>query len=148
MELAGLHIKLITFYNFKQKITETNLKCANLKNHLMLLCMLFGLSNLNENCKYCYESGYFQSGAPFSSLIVDCMKIINTRLRPQMISIIETAMPVKDSYLQTAVGNEYGDIYETHLAWAQDSKLNHTPDGDAIPEGYLEFMMPILQAKL
>jgi len=50
--------------------------------------------------------------------------------------------------LQSAVGNSYGDIYETHLRWAKESKLNKTKGGDAIPDGYIEYIMPILKAKL
>ena len=53
-----------------------------------------------------------------------------------------------DEILVSAIGNSYGDIYETHLRWAKDSKLNHTQNGDAIPDGYLETIMPILKAKM
>lgn len=53
-----------------------------------------------------------------------------------------------DEILVSAIGNSYGDIYETHLRWAKDSKLNHTKNGDAIPDGYLETIMPILKAKM
>ena len=75
------------------------------------------------------------------------MKLINTQLRPQVISIIES-FGFSDSYLQSAVGNSYGDIYETHLKWAKESRLNKTKAGDAIPDGFMEYMMPILKAKL
>lgn len=49
-----------------------------------------------------------------------------------------------DESLLSAIGNSYGDIYETHLEWAKDSNLNHTKLGDAIPDGFMENMMPIL----
>ena len=75
------------------------------------------------------------------------MKELNKQLRPHVISIVET-FPFPESNIVSAIGNEYGDIYETHLKWAQESKLNTTKAGDAIPDGYLEYMMPILQAKL
>lgn len=45
---------------------------------------------------------------------------------------------ISDEVIMSAVGNSYGDIYETHLRWAKDSKLNKTKLGDAIPDGYLE----------
>ena len=75
------------------------------------------------------------------------MKTLNSRIRPQAISIVE-AMPIDENLLKSAVGNEYGDIYETHLKWAMDSRLNHTKDGDAIPDGYMQYVQPILDAKL
>lgn len=53
-----------------------------------------------------------------------------------------------DEMTCSAIGNSYGDIYETHLAWAKDSRLNHTKAGDAIPDGFMEYMMPILKGKL
>ena len=56
--------------------------------------------------------------------------------------------PVPDEIIQSAIGNSYGDIYETHLEWAKNSRLNHTKHGDAIPDGFLEYMTPILKGKL
>jgi acyl-CoA oxidase len=58
-------------------------------------------------------------------LINDAIIIINKNIRPQAISIIE-ALGVPDIKLQSAIGNSYGDIYETHLEWAKDSRLNKT----------------------
>ena len=48
----------------------------------------------------------------------------------------------------SAIGNSYGDIYETHLRWAMGSKMNQTKLGDAIPDGYMENVMPILKGKM
>ena len=73
--------------------------------------------------------------------------MLNERIRPQAISIIE-ALGVADSKLQSAIGNSFGDIYETHLEWAKDSRLNKTKNGDAIPDGYLEYITPLFNAKL
>ena len=58
------------------------------------------------------------------------------------------SVKVPDFELWSAVGNSYGDIYETHLEWAKDSRLNKTKLGDAIPDGYMEYMMPLLKGKL
>jgi hypothetical protein len=46
----------------------------------------------------------------------------------------------------SAIGNSYGDIYETHLKWAKESRLNDNKG--SIPDGYMEYIMPILQGKL
>jgi len=64
-----------------------------------------------------------------------------------MLSILES-IDMKDEMLVSAIGNSYGDIYETHLEWAKDSKLNHTKLGDGIPDGYMEYVMPLLKAKM
>ena len=65
------------------------------------------------------------------------------KLRPQMIPLVESwALP--DSLLVSCIGNSYGDIYETQLEWARNSRLNKTP----VPKGFKEYMQPILTGKL
>ena len=51
---------------------------------------------------------------------------------------------VTDSMIVSSIGNSYGDIYETQLEWARNSKLNKTP----VAKGYKEYIQPILQGKL
>ena len=68
-------------------------------------------------------------------------------MRPFVIGIIESA-EVSDTLLMSAVGNFYGDIYETHFEWAKNSRLNQTSDGDAIPEGFMKYIMPVLKGKM
>jgi hypothetical protein len=58
------------------------------------------------------------------------------------------AVGLSDNVLCSAIGNSYGDIFETHVEWAKNSRLNKTKDGDAIPDGYIEYIMPVLKAKL
>jgi hypothetical protein len=73
--------------------------------------------------------------------------MVNKEMRPFVISILESA-ELPDHCVSSAIGNSYGDIYETHLEWAKNSRLNKTKLGDAIPDGYIETIMPILKAKL
>lgn len=67
------------------------------------------------------------------------------RIRPLAIPLIES-IEIPDESICSAIGNSYGDIYETHLKWAKNSRMNLTKD--AIPDGYMEFMMPILKGKM
>ena len=61
--------------------------------------------------------------------------------------MIEVAAEIyDDDTLCSAIGNSYGDIYETHLEWAKDSRLNHLK-GNSVP-GWEENVMPILRGKL
>lgn len=139
----------MTFWFFKNKVRSNEIKCEGNRKNLSNLCMLYGLSQLNNDCSSCYESGYFQQGGatPYSELILEAIKLLNIEIRPQAISIIES-LRIPDNYLQSAVGNSYGDIYETHLEWARDSRMNQTKLGDAIPDGFMEHLMPILKAKM
>ena len=90
-----------------------------------------------------YESGFFQKGTV--TLINEAVKVMLTKLRPQLIPLIEMEH-MTDNHLMSAIGNSYGDIYETHLEWAQNSRLNNNKG--SIPDGFMENMMPILQGKL
>ena len=40
--------------------------------------------------------------------------------------MIEEVYPITDGYMVTAIGNKYGDIYETHFEWAKNSRMNKT----------------------
>jgi hypothetical protein len=87
-----------------------------------------------------YESGYFKQGE--MALINQAFKHLLKLLRPQMVPLVE-GYRLRDSVLMSAVGNSYGDIYTTHLEWAQSSKLNDEKNG-SIPDGFMEYIMPIL----
>lgn len=146
VKLSQSHIRYIAFQFFKRGIETDNIKCPiNLKN-LQNLCILNGLCQV-QDASSCYESGYFNSSQKFSEFVTDAIKEINRSIRPHAVSIIESP-GFTDALLPSAIGNSYGDIYETHLECAKNSRLNKTKAGDAIPDGYMENIMPILKGKM
>jgi len=82
---------------------------------------------LNEDSHGLYECGYFSSGIELNDMILEAIKTINTKLRPKILSIVES-INIRDEVACSAVGNSYGDIYETHLEWAKNSRMNKTDD--------------------
>lgn len=60
-----------------------------------------------------------------------------------MVSLIET-YKIPDQELISAIGNSYGDIYETQYKWATGSKLNK----HEVALGFEENILPILKGKL
>jgi len=64
----------------------------------------------------------------------EAIKILLEKLRPQMIPLVEQ-FDMSDNFLMSAIGNSYGDIYETHLEWAKDSSYRalvaHAQGGEA-----------------
>jgi len=82
-----------------------------------------------------------------STWILEAIKSVNLAIRPHILNIIES-IGCSDQTLMSAIGNYYGDIYETHLEWAKNSRMNQSRHGDSIPDGYLEYMMPIMRNKL
>ena len=75
----------------------------------------------------------------------EAIKILLVKIRPQVIPLVEL-WDIHDTELVSAIGNSYGDIYETHLKWAANSRLNDK--NGSISDGYMEYIMPILQGKL
>ena len=141
VKVAQEHFRYLSFWLFAQKVSDGSIKCKNLEGHLTNLCLLYGLTALKQDSAACYETGYF-ADQPFQAYINEAIKHLLKAIRPYAISLMEGyGMP--DEVLVSAIGNSYGDIYETHLRWAKDSKLNHTKLGDAIPDGYMENVKPL-----
>jgi len=57
-----------------------------------------------------------------------------------MVPLVEV-LYIPDSQLNSAIGNEWGDIYELQLEWSKNSRL-----GNTIPSYYKELMEPVLKA--
>ena len=74
-------------------------------------------------------------------MIEQGIKHMLKKLRPQILSLTEMFNHT-DNTIMSAIGNSYGDIYETHLEWAKTSRLNDNKG--SIPDGYIEHIMPIL----
>ena len=73
---------------------------------------MFALKQLISESAVLYEVGFFKQGA--QRLLNEAMNQCLIELRPHMIPLIElnTRSEIDLSYL-SAIGNEYGDIYET-----------------------------------
>jgi hypothetical protein len=104
------HFMYITFKNFRNVIDRPTIKCPKIKENIKNLCIIYALSELLKDNSANYESGYFLIGT--GSLILDAQKHMMTVIRPQIVSLIE-AFGIPDSILCSAIGNSYGDIYET-----------------------------------
>jgi len=141
VKMATLHIKYVNFRLFKDALIK--ISDLALKGHLTNLATLMGLQIVQQYISLGYESGYLNKGAQV--LISEANKLLLVKLRPQVIPLVEL-FGITDSTLPSAVGNSYGDIYETHLEWAKSSRLND--NNGSIPDGFMEYMMPILQGKL
>ena len=139
--MAQLHIKYMTFLIMKNAIGDIH--CEKLRGHMYNLCSLVGLTWLQDYKTNGYDAGYFQKGA--QTLIDEAVKILLAKLRPQMIPLVELS-GFSDNLLMSAIGNSYGDIYETHLEWAKDSRMNKTAGN--VPEGFHDLIMPMMKGKL
>jgi len=116
-----LHMRYLVFKIMKEDIEKNTPKCPKAKENLDLLLSLLGVYELDSNNSPLFECGYFKKG--MGEVINDALKDIYTKLRPQMVPLIES-WAKSDDTLMSAIGNSYGDIYETQFEWAKNSRLN------------------------
>jgi len=107
--MAEIHIKYVTILIAEQKMK--NLKCPNLRKHMNDILALAAMTFVNEFKAVGYDSQYFKTGT--NDLLDDALKLLLKRLRPQIIPLVECILPIPDNELMSAIGNSYGDIYET-----------------------------------
>jgi len=82
-----------------------------MRQHLANLISLAALTWIQEHVSLGYECGLFGPGAV--ELIEEAIKLLLSRLRPQIIPLVENLSYQSDNVLMSAIGNSYGDIYET-----------------------------------
>lgn len=70
-----------------------------------------------------YETGFFGKGT--LQLLNESTDAMLVELRPHLIPIVEMdGLNREDSWMISTIGNKYGDIYETQLEVAKNSRLN------------------------
>ena len=136
--MTYIHIKCITLIMCRERIA--NIACPKLKQHLFNCMALIGLIWISEYKADGYDIGYFKKGTELNIDIA--IKLLLNKIRPQAIPLVENVYTLPDGFLVSAIGNKYGDIYETHFDWATNSRMNQT-EGNIIP-GFKELITPIL----
>jgi Acyl-CoA oxidase len=110
--MAHAHMMYVTFQIFRAALDRPDqIKCPKLKEHLKDLARVYAINELlnGQDTSAVYEAGHFPAG--ISQTLLNAQKGLMTKLRPQMIPLIE-AWDFQDSQLVSAIGNSYGDIYE------------------------------------
>ena len=138
VQMAISHIKYNSVETAASKLGS--IKCPKLQQHLKNMIALATLHFINDYITIGHDTGFLERGS--LRLIEKAQKLLLIKIRPQIIPIVESFIPVQDSVLMSAIGNSYGDIYQTHLEWAKTSKMNQTEHN--IPNGYKELILPIL----
>lgn len=120
------HMLYLCLSMYRRRVEAHSYRNERTKHWLLHLAKVFCLKQLTLDCQPCYESGFFQPGA--SELLSEGMAKALAELRPMMVPLVELeyCSDADMSYL-SAIGNEYGDIYETQLKWAMESRLNRQP---------------------
>lgn len=115
------HLVYYTLWSARNHLASQKIACPNVRRHLDSLILYYGLTELQKDSKALFDCGYFKAG--HGALIEEAMKKILTELRPQYIGLIE-AFDTPDVVLNSAVSNQYGDIYENYFNLARNSRMN------------------------
>lgn len=133
--MTRAHLVLTTFVFFRKGIEESKLE-ENARKHLTTLCKIFATEDLHRDCVALYQCGYFQKTQ--SAKLLEFLKAQIKEIRPFIIPLVE-AFAHHDHSLNSAIGNSYGDIYESQLDCARNSLLNKVEI-----KGMKEFLSPLL----
>lgn len=140
VKMSYAHLTTVAFLIFRNHMFGLGFfKCKNLEKHVTNMAILYGIDYLRQDSSSLFESGYLKRGQ--GKMLEEAFKLMLTKLRPQLVNLVEI-FDCPDNVLMSAIGNSYGDIYETHLNWAKNSRLNNK--SGSIPEGWKEHIMPIL----
>jgi len=75
--------------------------------------------------------------------LTEALNLAYAKIRPLMVPLVE-GIGIQDEENLSAIGNKFGDIYETQFEWAKNSRLNKDP----VIKGFKENIQPILHGKL
>jgi acyl-CoA oxidase len=112
VKMAHAHIMYVTLVNFITHIKTHPYTCQKVKDNLTILARIYALTELLQDSVPLYECGFLSVGS--YQHLLEAQKENMKQIRPQMIPLVE-AFEMPDSYLVSAIGNSYGDIYETQL---------------------------------
>jgi len=110
---------------------------AKVQVPLEFLLKIFAVKQILKDPQSLYECGYFGTGsgqlcdAAYKKLLVD--------MRPHMIPFIEYS-PNYVYGIKSTIGNTHGDIVETQLEVAKNSRLNK----HEVPPYYEKWMKPTM----
>lgn len=110
--MTKAHFKLVCFTLFRRHYESHSFKDKKIIKHIKLLQRIYCLNEIIEDPQALYESGYFTKG--HYTMMKQAFQESLNELRPMMIPLAESFVH-KDGYLVSAIGNSYGDIYETQL---------------------------------
>ena len=135
--MARTHMVYVMFKMAKDQILDNNFADAKVRVPLELFVKIYALKHIIKDPQSLYECGFFnlKSGKllneSYAKLLVD--------LRPLMVPFVEYN-PHWMQGMRSTIGNDHGDIYETQLAVAKNSRLNK----NEVAPYYEKFMKPTM----
>ncbi|KAI9257747.1 acyl-CoA dehydrogenase/oxidase [Helicostylum pulchrum] len=134
--ISRAHCQLLMVSNFVQAVFN-NKNPGTLGHVLQRVAVLFCLSTLDQEAADFLTSGYL---APAQAMMVKQHLIqILKAIRPDVVALVD-AFDFPDYLLNSALGENNGDVYEKMVAMAGKEPMNQL----GVADGYQEFIRPLI----
>ena len=118
-----------------------SLRDERIRQLLLELLRVTALKDLVGDSGLLFASGFFAPEA--HALLREGLDVTIKKLRPQLVPLAEGFL-APDGLMPSSIGNTYGDIYETQLEWAQNSRMQQIDAKDGRPPYFEELIKPFL----
>uniref|UniRef100_A0A7N0VJ34 Acyl-coenzyme A oxidase n=1 Tax=Kalanchoe fedtschenkoi TaxID=63787 RepID=A0A7N0VJ34_KALFE len=140
VEAAIAHCQLIVVSKFIDKLKQ-DIPGAGVKQQLEILCSIYALHLLHKHAGEFLSTGSLTSKQV--ALANDILRSLYSKLRPNAIALVDS-FNYTDHFLGSVLGRYDGNVYPKLYEEAWKDPLNET----VVPEGYHEFVRPILKQHL
>lgn len=136
--ISRAHCQLVMVSNFLAAVFNNNKPVdATLCQALQRVAILFCLSTLEQETSDFLTSGYI---VPAQALMIKQHFIsVLKSIRPDVIALVD-AFGFPDYLLNSALGENEGDVYEKMTAMAEKEPLNQS----VVAEGYQNYIRPLI----
>ncbi|RCI07094.1 hypothetical protein CU098_013504 [Rhizopus stolonifer] len=133
--ISRAHCQLLLVSNFIQ--ASFSGPSSNMKQALQQVALLFCVSTLEQELSDFLACGYL---SPEQALMVK-KKLVNSLklIRPNAVALVD-AFGIPDYMLNSALGENKGDVYEKMAAMAELEPLNQTK----VADGYEDYIRPLI----
>eukprot|EP01018_Ginkgo_biloba_P002589 Gb_10686 [translate_table: standard] len=139
-EAARAHCQLIVVSKFIEKVQQ-DIPGEGVKRPLEELCSVYSLSLLHNHRGDFLSTGYLTSEQ--AALASDQLRVLYSQVRPNAVALVD-AFNYTDHFLGSVLGRYDGNVYPHLYEEALKDPLNES----VIPEGYQEYIRPVLKQQV
>eukprot|EP01018_Ginkgo_biloba_P002585 Gb_39042 [translate_table: standard] len=140
VEAARAHCQLIVVSKFIEKVQQ-DIPGEGIKRQLEGLCSVYSLSLLHNHRGDFLSTGYLTGEQ--AALATDQLRVLYSQVRPNAVALVD-AFNYTDHFLGSVLGRYDGNVYPHLYEEALKDPLNES----VIPEGYQEYIRPVLKQQV
>ncbi|GMH09557.1 hypothetical protein Nepgr_011398 [Nepenthes gracilis] len=140
VSVATAHCQLIVVSKFVEKLQQ-DIPGEGVKQQLEALCSIYALSLLKKHLGDFLSTSCITSKQ--ASLANDVLRSLYSQVRPNAIALVD-AFNYTDHFLGSVLGRYDGNVYPKLYEEALKDPLNES----VVPDGYHEYLQPVLKQRL